>query len=64
MKDEFTDGNIYYTQNPIKLNEIVLAKASYEDGIKFLNFFSCDCSLKIKWIEVDMAIDFRKYLKV
>ncbi len=35
MKDKFVDGNMYYTQNPLAMFNIILAKASQEDGIKF-----------------------------
>lgn len=60
MKNKFVDGNIYYVQHPVKLDEVVLAKASYEDGIRFLNFFLCDYSSKIKWIDAGAIIPIYK----
>jgi len=42
------------------LDEVILAKASYEDGVRFLNFFLCDYSLRIKWIDAGVIIPMYK----
>lgn len=55
MKDNWEDGGIYWTQHPLKQNLITLAKAKDIGDGRCLYFFSCDCTLCIRWNDVVVA---------